>query len=1008
MAVAALAPATGANGVASGNRAAASMVTRQLSDAAALSWNPTNGNIVLTGDLLHLKGVTRDMDVKWRYNSLNDVRPTLSVGTREAGVRVDASNNITYTAADGGEYTFVPDGAGGWTRPAGLNASIRSLSATNLNINFDDTGYGNGYVKSGDVYVLRSEDDHYGDLPNRASYYDTDGRLSASSDNRNQIINYVYQDANNEEQPSQIIDTTINRAINIEYNGGSGRMSKITNASGAALSFTYNSAGKIATVKDGRGTTTTLEYDTNGRAKKITYGTGTTAQSIFTPAYPTATSSTLTDPNNKTATYAFTGARQVTQVTDPNGNTTQATWDAHDNRLTSVDGLAKTTTATYNLNNSLTKITKPAAGTGTGSETIYTYAGPNGRLPIASTNSEGHVTTYGYDVNTANIDKAQTPGPNGGAGGARTWNFERDDELTTCGAQRGQLCKTTDGNGNVTSYAYDANRNPVTITRPAPLGVITNTFDAADRLITSKDGKNQTQTHTYDNNDRITQTRQGATCIPATCVTYTYDANGNLTQRVDAGGTTTITYDAQNRPTTKTIGGTTTTLTYDGASNILTSVDPLGTVTYKYDAGNRLISLAEPGGSCPATPVFPNSTKCTGFEYDANNNRTATKYPNGMKNTTVIDAAGRTTSITATNTTAGVLARRAYTYTVNGTKDGALRKTVTDHAGTVTTYNYDEVNRLTQAVTGTNTETWAYDKNSNRTVDTKTGTANVYNAYNGADQLCWVGASAGTCASPPAGAVTYAYDANGNTTTAGATTQTYNVFDQFTSNTNGGTTNYAYAGTRNDERTTADGTAFLNGALGITRQTTGGAATSFIRDPDGNLVSMRTSTGASYYYTTDALGSVILLTDSAQTKAAEYAYDSWGLTTTNSGAQAAVNPWTYAGGYNDTTSNRIKFGARYYNPWRGRFTQPDPSGQDQNRYAYVSCNPINATDPTGLGPAECFFNASAAVFSAFVVAGAGAAAVATGGLAVVGLIGAIGLEATTATAAGYYCGELIK
>lgn len=39
----------------------------------------------------------------------------------------------------------------------------------------------------------------------------------------------------------------------------------------------------------------------------------------------------------------------------------------------------------------------------------------------------------------------------------------------------------------------------------------------------------------------------------------------------------------------------------------------------------------------------------------------------------------------------------------------------------------------------------------NRTVDTKTGTANVYSAYNGADQLCRAGASTGTCATPPGG-----------------------------------------------------------------------------------------------------------------------------------------------------------------------------------------------------------------------------------------------------------------
>ncbi|MFB9714375.1 RHS repeat-associated core domain-containing protein [Arthrobacter methylotrophus] len=44
----------------------------------------------------------------------------------------------------------------------------------------------------------------------------------------------------------------------------------------------------------------------------------------------------------------------------------------------------------------------------------------------------------------------------------------------------------------------------------------------------------------------------------------------------------------------------------------------------------------------------------------------------------------------------------------------------------------------------------------------------------------------------------------------------------------------------------------------------------------------------------------------------------------------------------------MKFGARYYNPFRGRFTQPDPSGHENNRYAYVGCNPVNGVDPSGL------------------------------------------------------------
>lgn len=66
--------------------------------------------------------------------------------------------------------------------------------------------------------------------------------------------------------------------------------------------------------------------------------------------------------------------------------------------------------------------------------------------------------------------------------------------------------------------------------------------------------------------------------------------------------------------------------------------------------------------------------------------------------------------------------------------------------------------------------------------------------------------------------------------------------------------------------------------------------------------------------------------------AATYSYDSWGNTTAT-GAEAASNPWQYAGRYKDSTTGYTKFGARSYDPTTGRFTQTDPSGQEQNRYA---------------------------------------------------------------------------
>lgn len=52
----ALPPATEANGINSGFRKAASMVCRHLTDMTAFGWNASNGNVVLAGQPLHVKG----------------------------------------------------------------------------------------------------------------------------------------------------------------------------------------------------------------------------------------------------------------------------------------------------------------------------------------------------------------------------------------------------------------------------------------------------------------------------------------------------------------------------------------------------------------------------------------------------------------------------------------------------------------------------------------------------------------------------------------------------------------------------------------------------------------------------------------------------------------------------------------------------------------------------------------------------------------------------------------
>ncbi|MGW4276308.1 RHS repeat-associated core domain-containing protein [Streptomyces seoulensis] len=54
-----------------------------------------------------------------------------------------------------------------------------------------------------------------------------------------------------------------------------------------------------------------------------------------------------------------------------------------------------------------------------------------------------------------------------------------------------------------------------------------------------------------------------------------------------------------------------------------------------------------------------------------------------------------------------------------------------------------------------------------------------------------------------------------------------------------------------------------------------------------------------------------------------------------------------AGYYQDPTG-LYHLQADYYDADIGRFTQPDPSGQEQNPYLYAEGDPVNHIDPNGL------------------------------------------------------------
>ena len=103
------------------------------------------------------------------------------------------------------------------------------------------------------------------------------------------------------------------------------------------------------------------------------------------------------------------------------------------------------------------------------------------------------------------------------------------------------------------------------------------------------------------------------------------------------------------------------------------------------------------------------------------------------------------------------------------------------------------------------------------------------------------------------------------------------------------------------------------------------------------------------YYHTDALGSVLALTDQTGVTQTTYRYDPFGNTTV---AGVGSNPFQYTGRENDGTGHYF-YRARYYNPTFQRFISQDPIGLlgGVNEFRYVDNTPTNLTDPSGLyGP----------------------------------------------------------
>lgn len=571
---------------------------------------------------------------------------------------------------------------------------------------------------------------------------------------RNQVATTTYADGgviqNQYDAKGQLI-TTIDQLgfTTASVYNNVGRVETTIDARGFETKLEYDAKGQLIKSIDALNQATTYEYDTMGNQIKITAPTGIITYNTYNNLNQLIETNdnfnrftrykydvmgnqiATTNWKGETTSATFNEYNEKTTSTDMRGNVTTYTYDDASQVIYEADAKGNEKTVTYNgIGQTLTSTGTsclPCGATDT-ENTTFTYDLIGN--PVKTTDTDGNVTEFSYDAK-GQVTAIKNPLGNTikttytGAGLEATSTDPNGGVVQNTYDLKGQLIQVIDPEGNKTQYQYDGNGNQTLMIDPLGYGVQT-AYDALNRPISSTDKNNNTTTTEYNVWNQVAKIESPESITQR----YEYDAKGQLIKTWDGrGNVTTKTYnDFDQLIESKQPNGFVETTIYNEYSDVVevkNNQDANPSEVNTYDQFGRLI-----------TKLDGNKNK-TQYEYNSRSQIIKTIAPNGNEIT--------------------------YDYDENGRVE-----TMTDIRGNTTEYQYDALGQVLAVKNPGDKEfTYTYDANGNLLSETDPLAAITSYDYNKNNQTTAVTDALGhtqTISYDERGQVASEVDAKGNTT----------------------------------------------------------------------------------------------------------------------------------------------------------------------------------------------------------------------------------------------------